>query len=50
MKFIIEIEKDWIDVLDILTEMVLAGEKASPEEALEVAIFKQIKEQRERFK
>lgn len=45
IKFTVEISKDWLEALSSLTKWVLAGSKASPEEALEIAIFSQIKEQ-----
>ena len=45
MKFTVEISRDRLDALESLTEWVLAGSKASPEEALEIAIFSQIKSQ-----
>lgn len=45
IKFSIEISRDWLEALDSLIGWVLAGSKASPEEALEIGIFSQIKEQ-----
>ena len=45
IKFSVEISKDWLESLDSLIELVLAGSKCSPEEALEIGIFSQIKEQ-----
>lgn len=48
VKFTVEINKEWIEALESLTEWVLAGSKASPEEALEIAIFSQIKSQYKR--
>lgn len=45
IKFTVEISKDWMEPLDSLIELVLAGSKASPEEALEIGIFTQINEQ-----
>jgi len=44
-KFTIEIHKEWFEALESLTEWMLNGSKTSPEEALEIAIFSQIKEQ-----
>lgn len=49
MKFSVEISRDWHDALDSLIELVLAGSKASPEEALEIGIFSQIREQRDKI-
>lgn len=45
IKFSVEISRDWLESLDSLIELVLAGSKCSPEEALEIGIFSQIKEQ-----
>ena len=50
VKFTVGISRDLLDALESLIEWVLADSKASPEEALENAIFSQIKEQTERFK
>ena len=46
MKFTIEIDEDWLDTLEHLTELVLKQPTCLPEEALERAIFKQIEQQR----
>ncbi len=46
MRFFIEIDDDWIDALDALIKLVAAQEDSSPEQALEKAIFAQVKEQR----
>ena len=39
MRFILELEEEWLEVLDALTEALLRQPVSTPEEALEVAIF-----------
>ena len=46
MRFFIEIDDDWLDALDALIQLVAAQEDSSPEQAIEKALFAQIKEQR----
>ena len=46
MQFTIEIEDDFLGVLDTLSELVLDQPVCSPEEALEVAIFTHLQFQR----
>ena len=46
MRFILEIDDDWLDALDALIKLISAQEDSSPEAALEKAMFAQIKEQR----
>ncbi|MBI4487498.1 MAG: hypothetical protein HY694_00300 [Deltaproteobacteria bacterium] len=46
MRFIIEVDKEWLDALEHLIELVLKQPTCSPEEALERAIFEQIEKQR----
>lgn len=47
MHFNIEIEDDFLEVLDSLSELVLDQPVCSPEEALEVAIFTHLQFQRD---
>lgn len=46
MRFTLEIEDDFLEVLDALSELVLDQPICSPEEALETAIFTHLKFQR----
>ena len=46
MQFTIEIEDDFLDTLDSLSELVFDQPVTSPEEALEVAIFTHLQFQR----
>ncbi|MCG3771940.1 MAG: hypothetical protein JW384_03139 [Nitrosomonadaceae bacterium] len=46
MRFVIEVGEEWLEALDRLTEVVLRQPTCSPEEALESAIFEQIKDSR----
>ena len=39
MRFILELEDEFLDTLDDLAELVLRQPVSTPEEALEVAIF-----------
>ena len=43
----IHIDRNWLDTLKELIEQILVSSPASPTEALEVAIFNQIKQQLE---
>ena len=45
MLFIIEVDQEWLQALEVLTETVLSGAASTPEEAAEKAIFTQIKRQ-----
>ena len=47
MLFTLEIEDDFLDTLDSLSELVLVQPVCSPEEALEVAIFAHLQFQRD---
>jgi hypothetical protein len=49
VKFTVEIDREWLDTLESLTEWVLNSSKASPEEALEISIFRQFKAQLAQF-
>ena len=46
MRFVIEIDDDWLDALDALIKLISTQEDSSPESALEKTICAQIKEQR----
>ena len=46
MLFTVEIEDEFLDTLDTLSELVLDQPVCSPEEALEVAIFTHLQFQR----
>lgn len=46
VEFTIKVGKEWLESLDSLIEQVLVCSPSSPEEALEAAIFSQIKGQR----
>ena len=46
MRFTIEIEDEFLEVLDSLSELVFDQPVCSPEEALEVAIFTHLQFQR----
>jgi hypothetical protein len=46
MRFAIEIDDEWLDVLNSLTDIVLSGPTATPEKALETAILFQLRRQR----
>ena len=46
-RFTIEVNRDWLDSLDHLVEMVLDHPGMSPEDAIEVSIFSQFKTQRD---
>ena len=48
MRFTVEINREWIEALDNLTEQVLVCSPLSPEEAIEVSVFSQIKQQRQK--
>ena len=47
IQFKILIDKGWLETLESLMEMILNSSQSSPEEALEVVIFSQIKVQYE---
>jgi hypothetical protein len=49
MRFTIEIDDEWLDVLNSLTDTVLSGSTATPEEAIEAAILFQLRLQRIRM-
>ena len=43
MLFTLEIDKDWIDVLDAMADRALSSSTSTPEEAIEAGVFFQIK-------
>ncbi len=43
MLFVLEIDEDWIDVLDSVTNSILSNPDSTVEEAMEVIVFFQIK-------
>ena len=45
MLFTVEVDEEWLQALDSLTEAVLGASTSTPEEALEKTIFTQIKRQ-----
>ena len=45
LKFMIKIDRNWLETLLELIEQILVCSPCSPEEALEAGIFRQIKEQ-----
>ena len=45
LKFIIKIDRNWLETLEELIAQILVCSPCSPEEALEAGIFRQIKEQ-----
>jgi len=50
MEFTLDIGVEWIDALDSLIEEVLTDSNSTPESALEIQIFTQIKCQRNRMR
>jgi hypothetical protein len=48
VRFVIQIERSWLETLDSLVEMVLSNPGLSPEDAIEVSIFSQFKTQQSR--
>jgi len=46
MLFTVEVDEEWFQALDSLTEAVLGASTSTPEETLEKTIFSQIKRQR----
>ena len=46
VRFTIEINRDWLETLDSLVEMIMSNPGQSPEEALEASICSQFKTQR----
>jgi hypothetical protein len=46
IRFVIQIERSWLETLDSLVEMVMSSPGLSPEDAIEVSVFSQFKTQR----